>query len=448
MKRRTQADDEELRKQLQGVTETGFDQTAAATLYAPIVRAGRNVNGLDADLGPKALAALAAQIGRPDLVALPWLTGVNSEIGKEAAERLHVLSTHLRDALRKSVKAGDVRPDPDRLRKALTQDEWTTPQALPALTQLMQAENAPVRALLVEMLAKIKGREASVALVKRALFDLSPEVREQAVRELAERPFDEFATVLFAGFRYPWPAAADHAAEAVVALRRTELVPDLVKLLNEPDPAMPVKVEKKYLVQEVVRINHLCNCMLCHAPSLAQEDLVRGRVPQPGEEPPPLYYHDRTGLFVRADRTYVRQDFSVVQPVANPGKWSGSQRYDYLLRTRTLTKTEQTAYQKAERENKLPRGYPQQESVLFALRELTGKDYGRTAEDWTKGLQKAEYATGSQNLAPPTAESQQAAPPKAEPQKSEPSVEPQKHSPQKSDGQPVVPPSRGQSSQR
>jgi hypothetical protein len=391
-KRRTQTSDEALRKQLQGVAETGFDQSAAEALYAPLVGPrgrvkGGDVKSLNADFGPKSFMVMASQANRPDMVALPWITGTNCEIGKEAAERLHVLSGHLRDALRKSVKAGDVRPDPDQLRGLLTDAEWKKPEALPALTQLMQAENAAVRSLLVEMLARIDGKEASIALAKRALFDLSPDVREQAVRALADRPQAEYTPVLYAGFRYPWPAAADHAAETLVALQRADLIPELVKLLKEPNPSQPVKVEKKYVVQEVVRINHLCNCMLCHAPSLAKDDLVRGNVPQPGEDPPPLYYHERNGLFVRADMTYIRQDFSVVQPVANPGKWSGNQRYDYVLRTRPASKTELTAFQKAEKENKLLQTYPQQGSVLFALRELTGKDYGSTYEEWYAGLQ-------------------------------------------------------------
>ncbi len=396
MKRRNLATDEDLRKQLQFAPETGFDQMTVQTIYVPLdgmgsnVRGGRNVRAgaelrnVDPDLGPKTFATLAVQANRPDMVALPWIRGVDCELGNEHAQRLHVLSTHFRDALRNSVKKGDVRPDPDKLRTLLSDNEWRSPQALPAITQIMQVEHTPVRALMVELLGQMKGREASIALAQRALFDLSPEIRERAVRELAERPAEEYLPVIAGGFRYPLAAVSDHAAETVVALQRTELVPDLVQMLNEPNPLLPFKKDKKYLIQEVVRINHLCNCMLCHAPSESKEDLVRGRVPQPGEDPPPLYYQERTGLFVRADRTYIRQDFSVVQPVANPGKWAGQQRYDYLLRTRQVTKTEQTTYQKTVKENKLPAD-PQQ----AALRQLTGKDYGKTYDEWFAGLQKA-----------------------------------------------------------
>src|SRR5205085_9061828 len=145
-------------------------------------------------------------------------------------------------------------------------------------------------------------------------------------------------------------AGADHAAEAIAALQLTDVVPDLVQLLKEPSPNLPLSTGKTYVVQELVRINHLSNCMFCHAPSLSKDDLVRGRVPIPGEEMPPLYYHETRGLFVRADVTFLRQDFSVVQPVPNAGKWPGNQRYDYVLRVRPLSKLEQKAYIALEKE--------------------------------------------------------------------------------------------------
>jgi hypothetical protein len=186
------------------------------------------------------------------------------------------------------------------------------------------------------------------------------------------------------GLRYPWPAVADHAAEAIVALKDRGLVPPLIDLLKEPDPARPMLVKEMgkevYAVRELVQVNHMSNCMLCHAPSTSKEDLVRGRVPIPGEDPPPLYYAEATGLFVRADITYLRQDFSVVQPVTNAGKWPGNQRYDYLVRTRPLSAAEKTRLLPITMEK--PASYEQKEAVLFALRELTGKDPGKSFDDW------------------------------------------------------------------
>jgi hypothetical protein len=101
---------------------------------------------------------------------------------------------------------------------------------------------------------------------------------------------------------------------------------------------------------------------------------------------PPLYYAERSGLFVRADITFIRQDFSVVQPVANPVKWPGQQRFDYLIRTRNATPTEVKLLKGLEKEGKLTAGYPQRDAVLFALREVTGKDLGSSIKAWDELL--------------------------------------------------------------
>ena len=88
----------------------------------------------------------------------------------------------------------------------------------------------------------------------------------------------------------------------------------------------------------MVRVNHFCNCLLCHSPSLNVNDYVRGRIPLPGEPPPPAYYDSPNpiGLFARADVTFLRQDFSVVQTVAHPGNWVADQRFDFIIRQRRV----------------------------------------------------------------------------------------------------------------
>ena len=309
---------------------------------------------------------------------------------------------------------------------------------------MLSAENTPVRSLLIDLLARIKGKEATQALALRAVFDLSPEVRERAARALAARPAEEYDPVLLRAFRYPWAPAADHAAEALAALRRADLVPKLVARLRDPDPSQPYKPEQPargktrpqgYVRQEVVRVNHLCNCMVCHAPSGAKDDLVRGRVPKPGEDPPPQYYQERTGLFVRADVTYLRQDFSVVQPVEKPGKWSGNQRYDYLLRTRPLTAQELARFRKQEQENKLPQTWPQREAVVFALQQLTGQNHGSTYEQWSAGLQKVQTVPTAPQ---PRLKAEQ---PQQNPQQQGPQPNPQQQNPQQQKQNP--PPTQG-----
>jgi sugar lactone lactonase YvrE len=88
---------------------------------------------------------------------------------------------------------------------------------------------------------------------------------------------------------------------------------------------------------------------------------------------------------VRAEVTYLRQDFSVPLEVANPGKWPDVQRFDFMIRERPATAADFTAAQKAE---KGPTAH--QQSVFFALRELTGADPGPRVEDWKKHFLKKE----------------------------------------------------------
>src|SRR5262249_27369941 len=154
-------------------------------------------------------------------------------------------------------------------------------------------------------------------------------------------PARDYERALLAGFEHPWPAIADHAAEALVALKRKDTVPDLARLLSEPDPKAPyVKpTSDRHFVKEVVRVNHLQNCLLCHPPSFRPHDKVRGADPtrDPPQERVVRKYYEASpqeqkgpsrALFVRADVTYLKQDFSRTLPVANPGKLPSVQRFD------------------------------------------------------------------------------------------------------------------------
>jgi hypothetical protein len=274
---------------------------------------------------------------------------------------------------------------------------WATPEGVPALVQILQAEDKPVRLLLVELLAKSKCRSATEALAQRAVFDISDAVREAAVNALRTRPVAEYQGVLFSAMRYPWPAAAEFAAEALINLNEASALQPLIELLDEPAANEPVVAKvglaEVKAVREMVRINHLRNCVLCHAPSLGNSDLVRGLIPDPKLPVPPTftpqYYDNSRGSFVRADITYLRQDFAVVQPVAGQAIWPSHQRFDFVVRTRP-----QTADEKAGRD---PRSIPtnrQRDSVLFALRELTGQDAGDTSDGWREMLREALTHSG------------------------------------------------------
>jgi hypothetical protein len=262
------------------------------------------------------------------------------------------------------------------------QKNWKEEAAVSCLVQILQVQGGSVRDQLVGMLASVKGEKASQALAQRAVFDVSPFVREAAIKALASRPAAEFRPVLLAALRHPLPFAADHAAEALVALGDLDALPDLVPLLDQPDPAAPARDAKgKLTVREVVKVNHLSNCLLCHAPSSSAKDPVRGLVPEKGKSLEPSYHEARSGSFVRVDVVYLKQDFSLMQPVAKAHPWPAYQRYDYLVRTRELT-AEEAAALPARKDADDNLSYPQRQAVLWALRELTGLDAGQRSDEW------------------------------------------------------------------
>jgi hypothetical protein len=81
-----------------------------------------------------------------------------------------------------------------------------------------------------------------------------------------------------------------------------------------------------------------------------------------------------------------QQDFSVVQPVKEPGKWPRLQRFDYLIRQRELSADEVARLPKPQDAAEQTSSYPQREAVLWALRQLTSTDLGNQGEDWVKML--------------------------------------------------------------
>jgi hypothetical protein len=240
------------------------------------------------------------------------------------------------------------------------------------LVQMLQVESDIVRGQLVWKLRFTKGPDASVALAERALFDLSDTVRRAAFEALRDRPAAEYQDRLVEGLRYPWPPVADHAAEALAEIGDTTAIGRIAALVGEPDPTLPrLNDEKTWVVKELVRVNHLRNCLLCHAPSHSGSDLVRGLVPTPGKPLPVVYYQSHTGNFVRADTIYLKQDFSVMHRVADHGPWPEEQRFDYFVRTRELTPDEVAVLPPRDPVCHSP--YPQRESVLYVLHRLEKK---------------------------------------------------------------------------
>ena len=106
------------------------------------------------------------------------------------------------------------------------------------------------------------------------------------VAALKARPSPEYQAALLDGFRWPWVAVAEHAAEAIAELKLSSATKELTALKDSPDPRVLFEQDRRLYANEIVKINHLSNCILCHAPSHAEKDPVRGKIPMPGEPLP------------------------------------------------------------------------------------------------------------------------------------------------------------------
>ena len=405
----------ELREQLAAMPQVGLDQPSATAFYTEFK--SFNMRGdISPDLSLRMLAYLGRKFGKDQLAMLPLKAIADCRLDEEPARKLEALSLELRRLMRHAALYNDGGLDAGKLREFFDNPpieppaknvtpgfgklsrpavevkkappavvDWRKPEAATVMRQLLQAEQTAARLVLVERLAMVKGQEASEALARLAVFDLSPSVRVNAVQALAQRPANEFRKVLLDAFRYPWPAPAIHAAEVVVALKLGGVRPALAELAELPDPALPfVKMidgKKVFSIREVVRINHLCNCVLCHPLALDNSHPISGRIPLPGEEMRELkeaehrgYFSNggvASGLFARADITFLRQEFSVVLPVQNPVKWPAEQRYDFVVRTRSLKITEHFAFLQQQQDGNFPASYPQRDAVLYALQKVT-----------------------------------------------------------------------------
>jgi hypothetical protein len=383
VQRRDQRNEADLNKQLLDMPQLRLDApsarpTSRVTAYGRTVHTNEimQMSGLVREWCGTGHVVPTMLAQRADLQGLPIRMGKDCQLDTTAAQKMQELSRQMRETL-SSASQVNATIDAAKFKTLLTAKdknqshyELGTVGAIPCLMQMLPPESPGIRAVLIEQLTAIPQPKSSEALAKLALFDLSEKVREQALQSLAQRPRSEYRQLLLAGLRYPWAPVADHAAEALVALEDKDAIPALQKLSDAVDPTVATydAQHRAWMVPEVVRINHLSNCVMCHAPSHSTSDLVRGRMPSQNEPLPPLvqYYADSTGPFVRADITYLRQDFSVVQEVDKPGKWPQMQRFDFLVRQRPEKPEE--AYHRVQRT--AAGSYPQRQAVLFALREL------------------------------------------------------------------------------
>ena len=286
-----------------------------------------------------------------------------------------------------------VRTNPDMIHRTM----------VAALTQILMPESAAVRVSLARCLSTIPHVDASKALARLAIFSPEDEVRAAAIEGLKLRRERDYVDVLMRGFRYPLPAVAKRSAEALVKLECKDVLADLIDVLERPDPRLPV-VQKRdgedvTMVRELVKVNHHRNCLLCHAPgntASTPEGVLKVTVPLPSEPLPKP--SDGGGyqkalptsdIVVRLDMTYLRQDFSLMMPVADAHPWPEMQRFDFLVRTRPLTPEDAQAYEARRQPEDPDRPSAYRRAALHALRELTGRDTEPTPGAWRKLLNLA-----------------------------------------------------------
>jgi hypothetical protein len=366
---------------------------------------------------------------RSDLAGLPFLKGEACKVPTKAQQGLAATAGALRENLgvQHFIFAGsfaprDLPPDTARLVVAnsiagfspggssgrgsaslsgFSGTKRGPAEFLPAMMQVLAAEPAGYRVGLAAHLEDLPtDNEATItSLVRLALFDPEPSVREAAVKALRRESPDKVGPRLVQGFWHPWRHVAEHAADAIVALELVESLPKVVDFLGEPDPAAPIERteggKKVQVLREVVKINHHRNCMLCHAPTGAEDDDIlrsglAARVPSEDEELPPsssrLYYDVRRGniAVVRANETYLRQDFTVLEAVDNSGKWPRMQRFDFIVRTRTLLPGEAQLRQTAQVAGETPS--PHHRAALYALSRLMWTYLGTKPDDWRQDV--------------------------------------------------------------
>lgn len=366
------------------------------------------------DFQTKPSATVLALLSDDRKEGLPFSEKANCQLDASAAKSLDTYSKYLHERITQmdeSVKrrfptSADDRRD-TMLARTLGRDrKCQSPEAIPALMQILQVETPPIRQEVVGLLSEHHTLESTKGLVNRAVFDLSPEVRQAANQALRTRTRRDYRPELLDALRYPWAPAAWHAAETLVAVRDKKAVPALIDLLDAPDPTMPFgDPNGKLVVRELVKVNHVQNCLLCHPRSAKDDDPVRGLVAPPEFHTVSVAgsvsgfrssYGGRSSgrtrivqtqpdVWLRADVTYLRQDFSLVHDLDETPSRTNLQRFDYLVRTREATFAEQLLSDGVS--SPPSASYAQREAVLFALRELTGQDLGPDSKDWRRSQQ-------------------------------------------------------------
>ena len=337
---------------------------------------------------------LARMKDRPELQGMPFVMGTACRIDGNRANQFQTSVSAVREGLEQdSIPANRSQSHADESTMFWStynlnnrgQGVDTAP-GVAALSQMLAPERTGLRRSLVQKLAQSKHPDATRAIARAAIFDVDGEIRLAAVKELKARPKEHaIDDILMHGIRYPLPNVAHHAAYAIIELKRDDLLPQVAQFLDQPAPGDPEKkmVENKEVceVREMVKINHHRNCLLCHPPSVTgQPNEVPGVIPIPGlafSTSPKEAFGSAQSLgdpMVRADTTYLRQDFSMMMPVENAAPWPALQRFDFLVRSRIVEGQELASL--LQKVQARPAGFVAEnhKAALDVVRRLTGQD--------------------------------------------------------------------------
>jgi hypothetical protein len=262
---------------------------------------------------------------------------------------------------------------------------------------------------LVQLLQSIPEKYVAIELAKVAVYAPEPNVRHAALASLKVRNDNSFlADFLRQSLRYPLPAVVENAAGAIIELKiddaeTLEAVLDFMESAGNQDPdansspyELSTSVPETAVVPELVKIRHNRNCMLCHPPASSiwsgSFSVLTAAIPNPKRTSTPtetMGYGGRSTVdAIRFDVIYLTPDFSLMLPVessSTAGKSVATERYDFLVRLRTVRRDEIAAYRRAKAY--LPRSGNRTIATRI-LSELTDKDdVPPTRAAWEKAIQ-------------------------------------------------------------
>lgn len=303
---------------------------------------------------------------RPDLAGLPWRLDDSCELDKNESR---LLMTASRSAIGFRARAASKGIHSESIKSQSAIMAANLIQDTSAIVQILQAQPPLIRTRMVKLLSLKEDEESIQAIADRALFDTSEEVRDLALHELKLHRTEKVRERLVNGFDHAWEPVAVNAANALVELNDELSLDDLRKKLNMPDPHAPYQDEEgNWKVRELVRVNHLRNCLMCHAPVVdPKASPFMAAVPEPKRPLPRIYYDSGSRTRVRPDITYIIQDFSASHMVNDANPWPLEQRFDYFVRNRTIDSSEALNRRKKRDENESLR----ERALRYAIEKLS-----------------------------------------------------------------------------